>query len=109
VKAEAALKECLNQIQEVLEGNVLADPDCGDIEHERLEEEECPHIHDLCLYTLRMVNDADGYDKAMSEIENLMKMDMPKYYAGSRWLAMLAAVVEAFEIENYPLDTEENP
>lgn len=104
MKTEAALKECLKQIQEILLKNVLADYDCGDIELEQLTEEECPHIHDLCFHTLQLVNDADGYDKAMAEIEKLMKMDLPKGYAGSRWLSMLADVVGAFEVENYPME-----
>lgn len=104
MKTEGALKECLKQIQEILLGNVLIDPDGGDPDEERLMEEECPHIHDLCLYTLQLVNDVDGYDKAMAEIEKLMKMDLKKGYTGTRWLSMLAAVVEAFEKENYPME-----
>lgn len=106
MKTEGALKECLKQIQEILLGNVLADYECGDIEQERLMEEECPHIHSLCVYTLQLVNHSNGYDKAMAEIEKLMKMDKAKGYAGTRWLSMLAAVVGAFEDDNYSLDEE---
>ena len=104
VKGKAALKECLKQIQEILWDNALVDPDCEDIDIDRLIDEDYPHIQDLCLYTLRMVNDADGHDKALRSIE---EMNPPKDSAGCRWLSMLAAVVEAFEKENYPISAED--